>query len=168
MNPQHLHTVFQWSTGEESNSLGLLEPFVVWKRASNFPFRYSIGLRRQRFTLFPLPSRLTNLFMLWMLLLGYPQWYSDLGSNQGPTRYQHVALPTELSKYIRLSLKTTPPQAAVSVNLIAEVLSKVIQSKLAETRLNFTKSQRCPSVKWYSEVGSNHQPDDYKSSVLTD
>ena len=90
--------------------------------------------------------------MLWMLLLGYPQWYSDLGSNQGPTRYQHVALPTELLKYIWLSLKTTPPQAAVSVNLIAEVLDNA--------------NGTYPS--WYSEVGSNHQPDDYKSSVLTD
>lgn len=28
------------------------------------------------------------------------QWYSNLGSNQGPTPYQDVALPTELLKYI--------------------------------------------------------------------
>ena len=66
--------------------------------------------------------------------------------------FQTSALPVELSSQMWLSLKTAPPQAAVSGNLIAEVLDNA--------------NGTYPS--WYSEVGSNHQPDDYKSSVLTD
>ena len=94
-----------------------------------------------------------------------------------------------------LSLKTVPPQAAVPVNLIAKVLSSnkrgstyhdqfnvlVDKGYLVQTSGNTFEFYEVPKVsatsdsvnqnpcvKWYSEVGSNHQPDDYKSSVLTD
>lgn len=54
----------------------------------------------------------------------YTLWWEEQELNLRDKDFQSFALPAELSSRMWLSLKTTPPQAAISGNLIAEVLSK--------------------------------------------
>ena len=76
-------------------------------------------------------------------VLGIYPWWTWRDLNALPSACKADALPDELQAHLRLSLKTTPPQAAISGNLITKVLSHKNQ---LITKLSTEKNS--PMVLW--------------------